>query len=105
MTRNQEIAQVILQQLGGMNKLAVMTGAKDFLAIENGVQFNIGKNAKGVNKVIIKLTAQDLYDVEFGVVRRVKGVPTYKVLDKTEGAYCDMLKALFEKATGMYLTL
>jgi hypothetical protein len=105
MTRNQEIAKVILQQMGGMNRLAVMTGAKDFIAIENGVQFSIGRNAKGVNKVIIKLNGQDLYDVEFGAVRRIKGMPAYKMLDRTEGAYCDMLKPLFEAATGMYLTL
>lgn len=105
MTRNQEIAQVILQQLGGTGRLAVMTGAKDFMAIENGVQFSIGRNAKSVNKVRIVLTADDLYNVEFGAVRRVKGVPTYKVLDSTQGAFADMLPQLFEAATGMYLTM
>jgi hypothetical protein len=105
MTRNQEIAAVIVQQLGGMGRLCAMTGAKDFVAIENGVSFGIGKNAKGVNKVRIVLTAQDLYDVEFGAVRTVKLMPTYKVKSSTEGVYCDMLKAAFEAATGMYLTL
>lgn len=105
MTRNQEIAQTILQQLGGVNRLRVMTGAKDFVAIENGVQFGIGRNAAGVNKVIIKLRADDTYDVEFGAVRRVKLEMRYTVKDRTEGAYCDMLMNLFERATGMYLTL
>ncbi len=105
MTRNQEIASVILQQLGGQGRLCAMTGAKDFVAIENGLQFGIGKNAKGVNKVRIVLNGDDLYDVEFGVCRRVKGVMGYKVLAATEGAYNDMLMDLFEQATGMYLTL
>jgi hypothetical protein len=105
LSKNQQIAAVIIQQLGGKGRLAAMTGAKDFLAIENGLQFGVGKNAAGVNKVRIVLVTGDLYDVEFGTVRRVKGVPTYKVLDETKGAYADMLKPLFEKATGMYLTL
>ena len=99
-----QIANTIIQQLGGPGRLKMMTGAKDFTAIDGGVQFGIGRNAAGVNKMIVKLTAQDLYDVEFGAVRRVKGMPTYKVLDRTEGAYADMLKSLFERATGMYLS-
>lgn len=105
MTRNQEIAQVILQQLGGVNRLSVMTGANGFVAIENGVQFSIGRNAKGVNKVIIRLNAQDLYDVEFGAQRRVKFEMRYTVKSSSEGIYADMLKATFEEATGMYLTI
>ena len=102
---NMQIAQTIAQQLGGFARLKTMTGAKDFVAIERGLQFGVGKNAKNVNKVIIRLTGDDLYDVEFGRVRSVKGMPTYTVLDKTEGAYNDMLMDLFEAATGMYLTL
>lgn len=99
-----QVAETIIQQLGGSGRLKAMAGCKDFMSIENGVQFGIGRNVAGINKCIVRLTEADLYDVEFGVVRRVKGVPTYKVVDKTEGAYADMLKGLFERATGMYLT-
>lgn len=99
-----EVANTIIQQFGGPGRLKAMAGCKDFMSLENGVKFGIGKNAAGINKCIVRLTDADLYDVEFGVVRRVKGVPTYKIVDKTEGAYADMLKSLFERATGMYLT-
>jgi hypothetical protein len=107
MTENQQIANTILQQMGGMNKIRVMTGAKDFIAIDRGVQFAIGKNAAGINKVIIRLADADLYDVEFGTIRmnRKTFESTWTVKDKTEGAYADMLKPLFERATGMYLSL
>lgn len=105
MTRNQEIAKIILQQLGGTGRLNIMTGAKNFVAIENGVRFNIGRNAKGVNVVTIVLNASDTYDVEFGAARRVKLEMRYTVKDRTEGAYVDMLKPIFENATGMYLTI
>jgi hypothetical protein len=106
LTREQrmEIANTIIQQFGGPGRLKAMAGCKDFMAIDGGVQFGIGRNAAGINKCIVRLTEADLYDVEFGVVRRVKGVPTYKVVDSTRGAYADMLKGLFERATGMYLT-
>lgn len=107
-----QIANTILCQLAGTGdrdaaaraRLSTMCGCKDFMAIDGGVQFGIGRNAAGINKCIVRLTEADLYDVEFGVVRRVKGVPTYKVVDSTRGAYADMLKGLFERATGMYLT-
>jgi hypothetical protein len=99
------VAHEILMQMGGHRRLTLMAGCKDFVAIDNGVQFSVGQNAKGVNKVRVILTPQDLYDVEFGRVRRVKGVPTYTVLSKSEGIYNDMLKREFEEATGMYLTM
>jgi hypothetical protein len=100
MATNMEIANIILQQLGGTGKLKVMCGCKDYVAIENGVQFKVGKNAMGVNFCKIVLTADDLYDVEFGAIRNYE----FKVKNKTEGAYNDMLKSLFESATGMYLS-
>lgn len=44
---NTMIAETILQQLGG-NKFVVMTGAKNFVALENGIKFNIGRNARSL---------------------------------------------------------
>src|SRR5476649_1983159 len=106
MTENQQIAATIISQMGGMSRLVVMTGAKDFVAIDRGVQFKIGKNEAGVNKVIIKLNG-DLYDVEFGTSSMSRKTFEHKwtVRDRTEGAYADMLKPLFERATGMYLSM
>ena len=101
---NIETANTILKQLGGTGRLAAMTGAKQFVAIENGVQFKIGRNAKSINTIVVRLNGKDLYDVEFGRVRKVKGVPTYKVVNEFNDAYNDMLIDLFESNTGMYLT-
>lgn len=98
-SRNKEIAQTILQQLGGAGRLVAMTGAYNFIAIDYGVSFRI-KNPRA-NFIKITLTPMDLYDLEIG---RVRGT-TYKVIAKHEGVYNDMLKPLIEKATGMYLSL
>ncbi len=97
--RSREIAQAILQQLGGGNRLIMMVGAYNFVIIPNGVAFRI-KNAKA-NVIKITLNALDLYNLEVG---RVRGT-TYKVVAKHDNIYNDMLKPLIEKSTGMYLSL
>lgn len=51
---NMEIAETILIQLGGKRFIA-FTGAKNFTAIKNGLQFNLPKNACKVNCVQITL--------------------------------------------------
>jgi len=97
-TGEMTVAKVILEQLGGLNKLVVMTGAHSFVALPNGIYFKI-KNRK-VNYVKIRLNEKDLYDVLFGKI--VSG----KVKTQSEhfDVYFDELKPMFEKETGMYLT-
>ena len=99
MSKNQEIAETILQQLGGGRRLVMMVGAYNFVVVENGVAFKI-KNAKA-NYIKIKLNSKDLYDLEVG---RIRGT-TYKVVAKKDDLYFDMLKPAIEEATGMYLSL
>jgi len=102
---NLDIAHTIMNQLGGFRRLGMMAGAKDFVAIENGVQFKIGRNAKRINMVRITLNGLDLYNVEFGYVTKYNGTPSFKVKSKIDDVYNDMLVNLFESNTGMYLTL
>ena len=92
----------LLQQLGG-NKFIMMTGAKN-LAVDkakNTLHMKIGRNAKGVNHLRIKLTGADLYDMEFLQVRAGK----VKVKAKVKGIYADQLQKMFTKHTGMYTSL
>ena len=99
-SNNMEIAETIFAQLGGTYRLVVMAGAKNFLALESGASFKMGKNASGITHMRITLDPSDTYTVCF---QRVWGT---KVTEKGThtGIYCDMLKTLFEKETGMYLT-
>jgi len=57
-----KIAETIIGQLGGQNKLRMMTGAYNFIAHDNGVSFKI-KNAKA-NYIKILVTGMDLYDLK-----------------------------------------
>ena len=101
MKNSQQIAQTIADQLGGTRKLSMMVGAKNFVALESGLTFKLGKGAKdGITHLTVTLDADDTYTVRF---QRVWG---HKVTEKgtTEGAYADMLTDLFESATGFYLS-
>ena len=132
MTRNQEVANTILQQLGG-NKFIVMTGAKQFVAIERGIRFRIGRNATRTNMMRITLRGDDTYKMEFIYIRNLpnpyslmakylgmgmdpmeierkvkqqtdpnKQMTVLKVYD---GIYCDQLQELFKEYTKLYTRL
>lgn len=99
MTREQ--ATEILNQLGG-KRFITMTGAKDFVYGENGIQFRIGTGAKNkINKVVIKINNSDTYDMEFW---RVKGVDTFKIAEH-QHVYADMVREFFTFETGFFTTL
>ena len=99
---NMQIAQTILSQLGG-GKFRAMTGAKDFVAIDNGLQFGLpGRFAKdGINKVRVTLGDSDLYTVEFLRCYRRGLEFRADVKAREEGICCDMLQDCFKRATGL----
>mgnify|MGYP003636314740 FL=1 len=93
-----ELANEIIRQLGGAGKLKMFTGAKGFIALNNGVSFRIGN--RKTNYVKIVLNSMDTYDVTFALLRSGKMVN----LREFNGIYNDGLKELFERETGMYLS-
>lgn len=105
MSSNKEIADTILEQLGG-NKFRVMTGAKNFSYSSQGkphLQFQIGRNASKANMVVIEYEAgHDWYTVKFLKFSMKTGLQELK---KVEGVYFDDLRPLFTKYTGLYTSL
>ena len=92
-----QIAQTILQQLGG-NKFIAMTGAKNLGFTNKGLQMKIGRNTKGVTHVIIDLDrGKDLYNIEFVKIRGVKRT----TVKKLKGVYAEQLGKIFTKYTGL----
>lgn len=96
-----EIANTILQQMGGANRIAAMTGAQ-FLALDNGVQFRF-KGSRIANSCRVILDPSDTYTVEFHKITK-RGL-NCKVVKSLSGVYCDMLTEIFESTTGLYLSL
>jgi len=133
--KNKEIANIILQQLGGRH-FAIMTGAKQFVAIDNGIRFRIGRNATRANQVKIVLRFDDTYNMEFwhigkevnpytilmryakkglseeeynkqvkAATERAKKAAEPAKLKAYEGIYFDQLQELFTQYTGLYTRL
>jgi hypothetical protein len=96
---DKQIAKTILSQLGG-NKFCAMTGAKTFVALEDGLMFAIPR-AKNIRKVEIKLNGSDLYDVVFYSLRGVE----CKIVAMHSEVYADQLQAIFTQETGLYTSL
>jgi len=83
----------------GANRLAAMTGAKNFVQdIEKG--FVAFKYPRG-KYVKIQLNSMDTYDMTFSSIRKFET----KVIKEFKGLYADMLKETFEQHTGLYLSL
>jgi hypothetical protein len=99
-----QVAKTICEQMGGIPRLRLMTGAKDFYTLVEpacGVQFKIGRGARdGINAVRVLLdAARDTYTVEF---LRLHGT-SRKVKFSFEDVYADSLVDLFETTTGFTL--
>ena len=95
------VANEIYRHLGG-NKFAVMTGAKNFIDLENGIRMKIGRNKTNHNWMEVTLNSLDLYDVAFAKLTKLG---ERKSLKEYKNVYNDSLVELFERHTGMYTKL
>lgn len=97
------IADTIYQQMGG-NRMKAMVGGYNFLILENGLSFKF-KGCRTLNYMKILLTPQDTYYVEFGRIRKFRGVPTYSMVKQYDDVYAEDLQRLFTDETGLYTRL
>ncbi len=120
-----EVAMTILQQMGGVSRLQAMTGAKNFMYFDErgvkGVSFDFPNRGNKPNHIKIFLDEPtDTYNVEFGKKRAIswkrmarmheEGKEAsmsdfYKITSTHSDIYFDQLKELFERSTGLYLSL
>lgn len=112
MTTTKQIAETILAQLGG-SKFIAMTGAGSFSHgnfsktnhAEPGLSMRIGRNPKRVMGVIVTLNDSDTYRVRFLRTHKVNGFTDVQTTADVDGVYCDMLREVFERHTGLYTSL
>ena len=100
---NNQIAETILQQLGG-NKFIAMTGANSLGAEENALSFRF-PNKSGANTCRITLNSLDLYDIQFIRIRKKQGIPQFKTTAEHNNIYADQLQSIFTEETGLYTSL
>lgn len=97
-TERMQTADTILQQLGG-RVFVMMTGAKTFTASDSGVTFRVPgtMTTNRINLVAVDLTPADTYRVRF---IRAYGA-SVRVVAEFDDVYCDQLRDLFERQTGL----
>ncbi len=95
-----KVAETIAQQLGGLGRLKAMIGAKHFAYEGKSLQFKF-PNRRGPNYVKITLAPDDTYTMDFGRIVKwdLKNKKTLK------GIYFDQMKEVFERETGLRLSL
>jgi hypothetical protein len=98
------IAEVILKQLGGP-MFNAMVRPTAIVALSDGVQFSIPKNASGANKVRIILDKSlDLYVVEFWKISRKATAAPVKIAS-ADMLDVDQMRNFFSEKTGMLLRI
>ena len=96
-----QVANTIVQQLGGSRKLQMFIGLKQILTASNAVTlvFPKPKHRGAVNRVRITLNGKELYDMEF---IRTHG-RSAKVVSEFNDVYAEDLRDRFEEGTGLYI--
>lgn len=95
-----EIANTILNQLGGKGRVGVMIGVKHFIDLGNGVGIRFAAKAKqGCNHVEVRLDPSDTYTLTFS---KVTGLSA-KLLATESDVYAEDLIRFFELQTGLFL--
>lgn len=95
-----QVADTIIKQMGGYGKLSAMVGAKHFTVNESGVGFRFSLCRKA-NHLKVILNGDDTYTMQFYKM----GKYDFKMVNEVDGVYWEMLKPIFEKYTGLYLSL
>lgn len=97
-TTDMTVSKTILQQLGN-NKFIAMTGAKNFIGSANTLSFQLPGRfaAKGINGVRIELKPDDTYTVTFLKSKKYDLI----TISTHDNIYCDGLRELFERVTGL----
>jgi hypothetical protein len=93
----QTIAKTIYKQLGG-NKFKVMTGSKDFIALDGGLLFSLIKNKVKAKFLRIILSPDNTYTLFF---MNNKG----REIIIRRDVYADNLQNIFTKITGLFTSL
>ena len=106
-SEQKQFASTVIKQMG--NHLQSMISAYNMtcgVSQKGDLQFQFRfRGSKTYNYCQVTLNGNDLYTMKIGQIRKKKGLPTLVGRYEQDGLYWDMLKPIFEKTTGLYLTL
>lgn len=94
-----KIGQIIQQQIG--SRAFSMMGAKNLMLLENGLQWKVGRNPRGIIHVMVTLDNSDTYSVGFYKYSRRDP----KQIAVVHDVHVENLRTAIESNTGLYLSL
>lgn len=94
-----QIAKTIRDQYG--SKFTLVTGAKNFVGLKDGLQFTIPRAKDGITMVVVKLNGNDLYDVQYGKIKNLEFVPIHT----SENIFSSELRSDFTEKTGLHTVI
>lgn len=94
------IAKEIYRQLGSF-RFQMMTGAKNLVASEDALTFQLPRNASKASYIKIRLNGSDTYDITFFNIRKLE-IKNLKVLNDI---YVENLISVLETETQLYFHL
>lgn len=93
---NEKVGKVIINQINALDKWALASwGSKNYVYHPKGIQFDV-RGSKFRGRVIIKLNNRDLYDIEFGTIRKLE----YKIKNTAKGIYVEQLVNTIDNVVG-----
>ena len=99
-------ATTIFNQMGGVNKIGAMTGAKNFgfnVTDAGNVKGSfLFKGARKVNGLEVTLENDDTYTMTFSKTTPKSG---YTVINEIGNVHGDQLAGIFTSTTGLYLSI
>lgn len=101
---SQQVANEILRQLGGSSRLVAMLGANTFTSHPDGLgglSFKFPNPSGKPNYCKIVLDPDDTYTMTLGLIRGMN----YRVVKEESGLYSEDLKGMFERTTGLRMSL
>ena len=98
------VAKTIAQQMGGSHRLAMMIGAYNFVGDDKSLMFAF-KGSTKANRCKVTLDfGSDTYKLELFKIGRAPAY-TVKTTYESDDVYWDDLSRLFERNTGLRLSL
>jgi hypothetical protein len=66
------VSKIIMSQINALDKWALASyGAKNYVSSKNSLTFDV-RGSKFRGRVTIKLNRRDLYDIEYGTIRKME---------------------------------
>jgi hypothetical protein len=94
-----KVADIILEQLGGVNRLRSMIGRNTTFVTDTNSVMICMPMVKGINRVRVTLEENDVYTMEFA--RYTRSQFKYKVKETLDHVYVSQIQELFTAKTGL----